>query len=164
MVLAGTWFEPAAAENNPDWRFAVAPHPVVDPENPDTYKNIQWSWGWSVNANKPPEQQQLAQEFMAFILGKQGETEQAAWWFDNLGYMQPSLAFIESDTYSETLAEKPWLQVWLDAFEDYEIEYIPHMYDEQGLALMRAIDRVVYDGMTAQETADLLQAELERSQ
>jgi hypothetical protein len=38
------------------------------------------------------------------------------------------------------------------------------MYDEPGAALMRAIDRVVCDGMAAQDTADLLQVELERLQ
>lgn len=162
MNLAGTWFEPAAKQNNPNFRFDVAPHPVVNPDDPNTYKNIQWSWGWSVNANKPPEQQKLAQEFLAFMLGKKGEVEQAAWWFDNLGYMQPSKAFLESDTYKKTLEAKPWLGQWIDAFDKYEIGYVQHMYDEPGLALMRAIDRVIYDGMPPQETADLLQAELER--
>ena len=164
MVLAGTWFEPAASPNNPDWRFGVAPHPVVDPENPETYKNIQWSWGWSVNGNKSPEQQKLAQEFIAFMLGKKGETEQAAWWFDNLGYMQPSITFLESDTYAETLSAKPWLQPWLDAFDMYEIEYLQHMYDEPGMALMRAMDRVIYSQMSPEETAEILQGELERLQ
>jgi ABC-type glycerol-3-phosphate transport system substrate-binding protein len=162
MVLAGTWFEPAASPNNPDWQFGVAPHPVVDPENPETYKNIQWSWGWSVNSNKSPEQQKLSQEFLAFMLGKKGETEQAAWWFDNLGYMQPSITFLESDTYAETLSAKPWLQPWLDAFDMYEIEYLQHMYDEPGMALMRAMDRVIYSQMSPEETAEILQGELER--
>ena len=162
MVLAGTWFEPAAMQNNPDFKFGVAPHPVVNPEDKNTYKNIEWSWGWSVNAQKPIEQQMLAQEFMAFILGKKGETDQAAWWFDNLGYMQPSNAFLTSDTYKKTLEEKPWLQVWVDAFDTYEIGYIQHSYDEAGVALMRAIDRIIYDGMKPAETADILQAELLR--
>ena len=54
-------------------------------------------------------------------------------------------------------ASSPWIQRWIDAFEDYQLGYIQHMYDEPGAALMRAIDRVVYDGMSAQETADLLQ-------
>jgi multiple sugar transport system substrate-binding protein len=164
MVLSGTWFVPAMTPNNPDVRFGVAPHPVVDPDDPATYKNIQWSWGWSVNANKPPEQQKLAQEFMAFTLGKKGETEQAAWWFENLGYTQPSKAYLESGTYADTLAEKPWLQAWVDAFDMFELGYLQHMYDEPGAALMRAMDRVVYDGMSAEETAEMLQAELERLQ
>jgi len=162
MVLAGTWYVPAAEPNNPDWRFGVAPHPVVDPDDPETYHNIQWSWGWSVNGNASPEKQQLAQEFLAFMLGKKGEVEQAAWWFDNLGYTQPSIAFLESDVYAETLEADPWLKVWVDAFDTYEIEYLQHMYDEPGMALMRAMDRVIYDQMSPQDTADLLQAELER--
>jgi len=161
-VLAGTWYEPAAKQNNPDFNFGVSPHPVVDPDNPDTYKNIEWSWGWSVNNQKPPEQQKLAQEFMATMLGKKGEVDQAAWWFDNLGYMQPSTAFLESDVYQKTLQEKPWLKLWVDAFDTYDIGYVQHSYDEAGLALMRAIDRMIYDGMSAQDTADILQAELER--
>ena len=164
MVLAGTWFVPAMTPNNPDVRFGVAPHPVVDPDDPDTYHNVQWSWGWSVNANSPTEQQQLAQEFMAFILGKKGETEQAAWWFDNLGYTHPSNAYFESDAYSSTLAEKPWLQPWVDAFDTFELGYVQHNFDEPGSALIRAIDRVVYDGMSAEETAEILQVELERLQ
>lgn len=164
MVPAGTWFEPAIAQNNPEVRFGVAPHPVVDPDDPATYHNIQWAWGWSVNANKSAEQQQLAQEFMAFMLGKQGETEQAAWWFDNVGYTQPSEAFLESDTYAETLEADPWLRHWVDAFDMYDIAYVQHSYDEAGLALMRAIDRIIYDGMAPEESAELLQGELLRLQ
>ena len=162
MVLAGTWFPPAASPNNPDWEVAVAPHPVVDPDDPATYHNIQWAWGWSVNANASAERQQLAQEFLAFIVGKKGETEQAAWWFANLGYTHPSNAFLESDAYAAKLESDPWLQVWVDAFEDYDIQYIQHMYDQAGQALLRAIDRVIYDGMSAADTANLLQGELER--
>lgn len=162
MVLAGTWFPPAATPNNPDWEFGVAPHPVVDPDDPSTYHNIQWAWGWSVNANASAERQQLAQEFLAFIVGKKGETEQAAWWFDNLGYMHPSDAFLGSDTYAATLEENPWLQVWVDAFEDYQIDYVQHSYDQPGQALLRAIDRIIYDQMSAADSANLLQGELER--
>ncbi|HWP46339.1 MAG TPA: extracellular solute-binding protein [Candidatus Limnocylindrales bacterium] len=164
MVLAGTWFVPAIKQNNPNVRFGVAPHPVVNPEDKATYKNIQWSWGWSVNANKPPEQQRLAQEFIAFMLGKKGETEQATWWFSNLGYTQPSRAFLESKAYADKLAADPWLKQWVDAFKMYEIKYVPHSYDEPGAALMRAIDRVVYDKMSPEESAKLLQAELQRLQ
>ena len=164
MVLAGTWFPPAATPNNPDWEFAVAPHPVVDPEDPATYHNIQWAWGWSVNANVSSERQQLAQEFLAFIVGKKGETEQAAWWFENLGYTHPSKAFLASDAYAAKLESDPWLRVWVDAFEDYQIEYIQHMYDQAGQALLRAIDRIIYDQMSAEDTANLLQGELERLQ
>lgn len=164
MVLAGTWFVPAIRQNNPDVRFGVAPHPVVNPDDKNTYKNIQWSWGWSVNANKSPEQQKLAQEFLAFILGKKGETAQAAWWFANLGYTQPSKAFFESKDYQEKLAADPWLKQWIDAFEIFQIDYVQHSYDEPGSALMRAIDRVIYDQMTPEETMKLFQAELERMQ
>jgi ABC-type glycerol-3-phosphate transport system substrate-binding protein len=162
MVLAGTWFAPAIKGNNPDVRFGVAPHPVVDPNDKNTYKNIQWAWGWCVNANKNPEQQQLAQEFMAFILGKKGESEQAAWWFKNLGYMQPSQAFLDSQAFGDTLKENPWMKQWIDAFDMFDIESVPHSYDEAGATLVRAIDRIIYDGMTAEESAALWQAELER--
>ncbi len=162
MVLAGTWFAPAIRNENPEVRFGVAPHPVVDPDDPDTYANITWSWGWSVNPNRPPEQQQLAQEFLAFILGGKGDAEQPVWWFDNLGYLQPRTAFLESEGYQGTQEREPWLQRFFDAYEDYEIEYVQHSVDEAGSALVRAIDRVIYDGMSAEETANLLQAELER--
>ncbi|MCI0562746.1 MAG: hypothetical protein MN733_30055, partial [Nitrososphaera sp.] len=118
----------------------------------------------SVNANKPPEQQQLAQEFIASMLGKKGETEQAVWWFSNLGYTQPSKAFFESKAYAGKLASDPWLKQWVDAFKIYRIGYVPHSYDEPGAALMRAMDRVVYDKMSAEESTKLLQAELERLQ
>src|SRR6266851_2893108 len=41
MVLAGTWFVPAIRQNNPNVRFGVAPHPVLNPDDRSTYKNIQ---------------------------------------------------------------------------------------------------------------------------
>ena len=164
MVLAGTWFVPAIRQNNPNVRFGVAPHPVLNPDDRSTYKNIQWSWGWSVNANKPSDQQQLAQEFLAFMLGKNGDTAQPAWWFSNLGYMQPSRAFIASNAYSDKLASDPWLRQWVDAYSTYDIGYVQHAYDEPGSALVRAIDRVVYDQIAPDESARLLQGELERLQ
>lgn len=164
MVLAGTWFPGAAAPNAPDgnFNFSVAPHPVVDPDDPNTYHNISWLWGWSVNANSTAEEQRAAQEFMAFMLGKKGETEQAQFWFENLGYSQPSIAFLESQGYADAVAADPWLQLFIDAFDDYDIKPVPHSYDEAGAALVRAIDRVIYDGATAGEAAVSLQSELER--
>jgi len=162
MVLAGTWFAPAIRNENPDMRFGVAPHPVVDPENPDTYANITWSWGWSVNPNRDAEQQQLAQEFLAFLLGGKGEAEQPTWWFDNLGYLQPRTAFLEGEGYQATLEREPWIQTFFDAYENYRIEYVQHSTDEAGSALVRAIDPIIYDGMSAEDTANLLQGELER--
>jgi ABC-type glycerol-3-phosphate transport system substrate-binding protein len=164
MVLAGTWFVPAIRQNNPNVRFGVAPHPVLDPDDHSTYKNIQWSWGWSVNSSKPPDQQQLSQEFLAFMLGKNGETSQPAWWFGNLGYTQPSKAFLSSTAYAEKLNSDPWLKQWVDAYSNYEIHYVQHAYDEPGAALVRAIDRVVYDQISPDESARLLQGELERLQ
>jgi len=164
MVLAGTWYPGAAEPNAPDgvFNYSVAPHPVVDPDDPSTYHNISWLWGWSVNANSPTAEQVAAQEFMAFMLGKKGETEQAQFWFENLGYTQPSVAFLESQGYADAVAESPWLQLFIDAFEDYDIQPVPHSFDEPGAALVRAIDRVIYDGATAEEAAASLQAELKR--
>ncbi len=164
MVLAGTWFAPAIRGNKADVRFGVAPHPVLDPEDKNTYKNIQWVWGWCVNANKDAEQQKLANEFLAFILGKKGESAQSAWWFQNLGYLQPSDAFMESADFKATLEKDPWMKQWIDAFNMFEIKSVPHSYDEAGATLMRAIDRIIYDGMTAEESSKLWQAELERLQ
>ncbi|MBI3962690.1 MAG: sugar ABC transporter substrate-binding protein [Deinococcus sp.] len=164
MVLAGTWFVPAIRQNNPNVRFGVAPHPVVNPDDPATYQNIQWSWGWSVNASSSPEQQSLAQEFMAFMLGKKAEIDQAFYWFNNLGYTQPSRAFLDSATYAERLAADPWLRQWVDAFNIFRIGYVPHSYDEPGAALVRAIDRIIYDGMLPADSARLLQSELARLQ
>jgi ABC-type glycerol-3-phosphate transport system substrate-binding protein len=162
MVLAGTWYPAAALANVPDFDFGVAPNPVLDPDDPSTYHNVSWLWGWSVNQNSPDAEKQAAQDFLAFILGKKGETEQAAWWFENLGYFQPTQAFIESEAYASALEERPWLDLWIEAFDNYQIDTVPHSYDAAGAALMRAIDRVIYDGATAQEAADQLQAELER--
>jgi ABC-type glycerol-3-phosphate transport system substrate-binding protein len=162
MVLAGTWFAPAIRAENPEVRFGVAPHPVVDPENPESYANIAWSWGWSVNPNRDAEQQRLAQEFLAFILGSKGEAEEPIWWFDNLGYLQPRTAFLESEGYQGTLEREPWIQTFFDAYEDFRIDYVQHSTDEIGSALVRAVDRIIYDGMSAEDTANLLQGELER--
>ena len=66
------------------------------------------------------------------------------------------------DSTNRLARDYPWLQRWIDAFDTFGLGYLQHSYDEAGAALMRAIDRVVYDGMSAQETADLLQIELER--
>ncbi len=162
MLLAGTWMVPAMKPHNPQLRFAVAPHPVVDPDDRATYHNVQWSWGWSVNANKPEPQRRLAQQFLAHMLGRKGETEQAVWWFRNVGYVHPKKAFYQSAAYRQEVARNPWLKVWEDAFTMYKMRYVPHNYDEIGQALIRAIDRVVYDQMRPEDTARLLQAELQR--
>jgi len=162
MLLAGTWFVPAMTPHNPNVRFGVAPHPVVDPENRATYQNVQWSWGWSVNANKPQAAQQLAQQFLAAMLGKKGETEQAVWWFKTVGYTHPKKVFYQSAGYKQELAKNPWLKAWESAFTTYKIDYVTHNFDEVGQALIRAIDRVVYDQMRPAETGRLLQAELGR--
>jgi hypothetical protein len=45
----------------------------------------------------------------------------------------------------------------------FNTNYLQHSYDQAGAALIRAIGRVIYDQMSAQETADLLQRELERA-
>ena len=162
MVLAGPWFAAAIRGENPDVRFGVAPHPVVDTEDPDTYHNIVYSWGWSVNPYKDMEQQQLAQEFLAFLLGKKGEAEQPVWWFENMGLGQPRTAFLESDGYQAALDNDPWLRQFDNAYELFDVDYIQHSYDPTGAALIRAIDRVIYDQMTGAETADLFQRELLR--
>lgn len=164
MVLAGTWFAPAIRQQKADVNFGVAPHPVADPAKPESYANIVWSWGWSINPNKDAEQQKLAQEFMAFMLGKKGEPEQPLYWFTNLGYLQPRLAFVQSQGYQDALTKDPWLKRFDDTFNTYQVEYIQHSYDEAGVALVRAIDRIIYDKMSAQDTANLLQSELERLQ
>jgi ABC-type glycerol-3-phosphate transport system substrate-binding protein len=163
MVLAGTWYPAAALGNVPDFDFGVVPSPVLDPDDPSTYHNISWLWGWSVNADSSDAEKAAAQEFLAFILGKKGETAQTAWWFENLGYFQPTVAFLESDAYASALVDRPWLDLWVTAFDDYQIDAVPHSYDEAGAALVRAIDRVIYDGASAEEAADQLQAELERA-
>jgi ABC-type glycerol-3-phosphate transport system substrate-binding protein len=141
-------------------RFGVAPHPVTDPENPDTYQNIMYSFGWVVNANSDPEQQELAQKFLAFILGKKGEAEQPLWWMENVGLIQPRTAMLESAKYRELLAKDPWLSCFVDTFDTYDVDYYAHSSDEAGAALVRAINRVVYDKMTPEESARLLQNEL----
>jgi ABC-type glycerol-3-phosphate transport system substrate-binding protein len=164
MVLAGAWFAPAIRGQNPEVRFGVAPHPVVDPDDESTYKNIAWTWSWSVNANKSAEQQELAQEFLAFMLGKKGEAEQPLYWFEQAGYLQPRSAFLESDEYQSVLEADPWLNQFFVAYDMFDIDYVQHSYDDIGSALVRAIDRVIYDGMSAEETAALLQAELQRMQ
>jgi ABC-type glycerol-3-phosphate transport system substrate-binding protein len=163
MVLAGTWYPAAAQGNVPDFDFGVVQSPVLDPDDPSTYKNVSWLWAWSVNQASPDAEKQAAQEFLAFILGKKGETEQAAYWFENLGYFQPRVDFLESDAYAAALEDRPWLDLWISAFDDYEIDVVDHAFDEPGSALVRAIDRVIYDGQSAQDSADQLQAELERA-
>lgn len=162
MVWAGPWFVAAARGTDPELNFGVAPTPVVDPEDESTYHNIVYSWGWSVNANKSPEQQQLAQEFLAFILGKKGEAEQPVWWFENMGLGQPRKAFLESPGYAAALEKEPWLNCFSASYDMFDTDYLQHSYDQAGAALIRAIDRVIYDQMSAEETAELLQRELQR--
>lgn len=162
MVLAGTWFVPALRGFDEDQRFGVVPHPVTDPGDPSTWHNILWSWGWSVNPNTDDEKKALAHEFLRFMLGGDGESDQAAWWFNNLGYLQPKVGLFEHPDYLSYLEENPWLAVFTEAFDTYQLGYVQHSYDEAGSALVRAIDRIIYDGMEPQQTADLLQGELER--
>jgi ABC-type glycerol-3-phosphate transport system substrate-binding protein len=164
MVWAGPWFVAAARGTNPNLNFGVAPTPVVNPDDPATYHNIVYSWGWSVNPHKSPEQQKLAQEFLAFILGKKGQAEQPVWWFENMGLGQPRKAFLEAEGYKAALEKEPWLEQFSKSYDMFNTDYLQHSYDQAGAALIRAIDRVIYDQMSAQETADLLQRELMRLQ
>lgn len=157
MVTAGPWF-PSALQ--PDTRFGVAPHPVVDPNDPETYQSIMYSFGWVVNANLDEEQRQLAQEFLAFILGKKGEAEQPLWWLENVGVMQPRTAFLESEKYQQYISESPWMKCFIDTFDTYDVDYYQHSSDKVGMALVRAIDRVVYNQMRPEETSRILQNEL----
>jgi multiple sugar transport system substrate-binding protein len=162
MVLAGPWFAPAIRQQKADVRFGVAPHPVVNPDDTSTYANIVWSWGWSVNPNRDADQQQLAQQFLAFILGKKGDAQQPLYWFQTTGYLQPRSAFLASDGYQAALEKDPWLNLFNQAYQMYNVEYVQHSVDEAGSALVRAIDRVIYDQMSAADTANLLQGELQR--
>lgn len=163
MVQAGTWYPGAASPNaEGEFNFGVAPIPVVNPDDPNTYKDVSWLWGWAVNAASSDRKQQVAQDFLAFILGKKGESEQAAFWFAEMGYLQPSNDFLNSDVYASTIAEKPWLQGFIDALSDYEISAVQHSTDLVGEALIRAIDSVVYDRKSGAEAASSLQIELER--
>ncbi len=160
MVAAGPWFPSVIRAQRPDLRFGVAPHPVTDPENPETYQNIMYSFGWVVNANSDPDQQALAQEFLAFILGKKGEAAQPLWWLENVGLLQPRTAMLESAEYRALLAKDPWLSCFVDTFDTFNVDYYRHSSDEAGAALVRAINRVVYDKMAPEESAHLLQSEL----
>ena len=47
-----------------------------------------------------------------------------------------------------------------DTFDTYRVDYYQHSSDEAGTALVRAINRVVYDKMEPADTARLLQNEL----
>lgn len=160
MVIAGPWFTSAIRAARPDVRFGVAPHPVVDPADQDTYQTVMYSFGWVVNANADAERQQLAQEFLAFILGKQGEATQPLWWLEHVGVIQPRTALLASEGYQALLEQDPWLRCFVDTFNTYNVDYYQHSSDESGAALVRAINRVVYDQMAPAESARLLQNEL----
>lgn len=160
MLAAGPWFVSAIRGVNPDANIGIAPLPVVDPDDPTTYRNIMYSFGWAVNPNRSEEQQHLAQEFLRFMLGGRGEWEQAAWWFENVGLLQPKRAFIESPGYQSILRREPWLACFDRTYETYHVDYYQHSSDEAGSALIRAIDRVVYNASSPEESARLLQNEL----
>lgn len=160
MVTAGPWYPSAIRSINPDVQFGVAPHPVVDPDDPATFENIMYSFGWVINANRDPEQQKLAQEFLVFILGKKEESQQHLWWFENVGVIQPSTAFLQSPEYQKFLDQEPWMNCFIDTFEQYHVDYYQHSSDEAGAALVRAMNRIVYDKMLPADTANLLQNEL----
>lgn len=157
MVTAGPWFPSTQQEGT---RFGVAPHPVVNPDDPDTYQNIMYSFGWVVNANLDDEKNELAQEFLAFMLGKKGEAEQPLWWFKNVGLLQPRTAFLNAPGYQEIINQDPWMKCFIDTFDTYQVDYYQHSSDKAGMALVRAIDRVVYNQISPEETAELLQNEL----
>ena len=96
---------------------------------------------------------------MAFILGKKGEAEQPLWWLENVGVIQPRAAFLASPGYAEILSQDPWMQCFIKTFETYQVDYYQHSSDEAGAALVRAINRVVYDQMDPALSAKLLQNE-----
>jgi hypothetical protein len=52
------------------------------------------------------------------------------------------------------------MNCFINTFDNYEVDYYQHSSDEAGTALVRAINRVVYDKMSPEETAVLLQNEL----
>jgi ABC-type glycerol-3-phosphate transport system substrate-binding protein len=157
MLTAGPWFPSATS---PGVRFGVAPHPVVNPDDPATYQDVMYSFGWVINADLDPQQRELAQAFLAFILGKKGEAEQPLWWLENVGVMQPRTAFLESPGYQEIIDRDEWMKCFIDTFDDYSVDYYQHSSDEAGMALVRAMDRVVYNQMSPEDTARLLQNEL----
>ncbi len=101
---------------------------------------------------------------LAFILGKKGEVEQPVYWFENMGLAQPRSAFLASEGYQAALQKEPWMALFDKSYQMFDTNYLQHSYDLAGAALDRAIDRVIYDGMSAQDTADLLQRELQRLQ
>lgn len=157
MVTAGPWF-PSALQ--PGTQFGVAPHPVVDPDNSATYQDIMYSFGWVVNANLDQQKRILAQEFLSFILGKKGEAEQPLWWLKNVGVMQPRTALMESPDYQEIISRDPWMRCFVDTFENYQVDYYQHSSDAAGMALVRSMDRVIYNQESPEETTKLLQNEL----
>lgn len=162
MVMAGAWYPGAAIANNPNFHFKVAPNPVVNPDDPNTYKDISYFWGWAVNAKADQARQDAAQKFLAFMLGKKGEVEQSNYWYTNIGFLQPSKAFLESDEFKAALQKAPYLQTFLDALKNYTVSPPQHMYDEAGSAIVTAVDEVVYNGAGPQQAANDLQAALER--
>ncbi len=119
-----------------------------------------YSFGWVVNANRTPAQQELAQEFLAFILGRKGEAQQPLWWLENVGVIQPRTAFINSPGFSKVLAQDPWMNCFIETFDTYTVDYYQHSSDEAGAALVRAMNRVIYNQMAPEDTAELLQNEL----
>jgi len=160
MVTAGPWYPSVIKTINPDIKFGVAPHPVLDPENPKTYKDTVYSFGWVVNAARDSEQKILAQEFLAFILGKKDQKEQPLWWLKNVGVLQPRNVFVNSQEFQDTLKQDPWMNCFVDTFTTYDVNYYQHSADEPGSALVRAMNRVIYNNMSAKDSAELFQNEL----
>ncbi len=160
MVTAGSWYPSVIKNINPEIDFGCVPHPVTNLDNTDTYHSIMYSFGWAVNAGAEPELQKTGQEFIAFILGKKGEIEQANWWLENVGMFQPRIDFLESSDFLRVVAEDPWMKQFVDIFDSFSVDYYQHSSSEEGRALVRAINRVVYNRMQPRESADLLQNEL----
>ena len=157
--VPGSWARPLT---DPNLNFGVAPLPVVDPEDPATYQNVV-TGGWSVNANKSDEQQQLAQDFWPSSSVKRVKSNSLS--TGSKTWDLPSLAMLSSNPKGirQRLRRNP-CRIFDKSYEMFNTEYLQHSYDLAGAALNRAIDRVIYDGMSAQETADLLQRELHRLQ
>ncbi|WP_295010567.1 ABC transporter substrate-binding protein [uncultured Microbacterium sp.] len=162
MVSAGTWYAGAALAQNPDFKFKVVPNPVVNPDDKSTYKDISYFWGWATNAKSDDAHKAAAQKFLAFILGKKGETAQADYWFSKLGYLQPSKAYLASDDFKAAVTKAPYLQTFIDALKNYQVSPPQHVYDEAGSAIVAAVDAVVYNHTAPDQAAAELQAALER--
>jgi ABC-type glycerol-3-phosphate transport system substrate-binding protein len=149
--ISGIYAKPGFELANPELRygehFEAVQLPQIDGGTPST---MLYAWCWTVN---PDSAMQTESWKWIDFMSQHGEG-----WFEHVGYIQPRLGWLES----EVAQANPALPVFL---KDFELgQYIPRTnnYQEVEALLGQAIERTVMEGMSPQESLNIMKEEVDK--